>query len=155
MFIFRVRCHSYYSQLVKKVLPKWEIASPLSQWFTYIETKTTHKKVSFPQLLWQILTLYLTYLKTLLMNGTIHLSCILHSFSVSCSMHMSKTVQYWKEVRVLEFGSKYQSMYKIVITKYYGVSQISKMAGTQRWKSKSIFSLFLFTGPFLKRLNRT
>lgn len=27
MFIFRVRCHSYYSQLVKKVFPNWEIAS--------------------------------------------------------------------------------------------------------------------------------
>lgn len=55
MFILRVRCHSYYSQLVKKVFPNWEIASLTISMF-YI--------VCPSQLLLQIMTLYLTDLKT-------------------------------------------------------------------------------------------
>lgn len=67
------------------------------------------------------------------MNGTIHVS--LYSITgVSCSMYMPTTVLYsiGRRLRVLEFGSKYQSMYKLVIMDYFGVLQISKIEDMQR-----------------------
>lgn len=97
---------------VIKVFPNWEMVLPLFNVLHKWKHWQNILRVCFSELLSQIVTLYFIDLKAFRWMEQFT-KFVLHTHSVLVVLRTCQQqylLQYWKEAKILEFGSKYQSM---------------------------------------------